>query len=148
VTLSIHRIDLPLKGMGALEAEAREQGYDFICTLVEEWGSGKNRFDGPGEALYGCFENEGLIAVGALSCDPYAGEPGVGRIRRLFVRTAFRNQGVGRALVSALVERARIHFRCVRLRAVNADAARLYERLGFVAIESPHCTHVMVLQES
>ena len=47
------------------------------------------------------------------------------------------------ALVTALVEDPRKSFKCVRLRAESAGAARLYERLGFVRIENPDATHIL-----
>jgi GNAT superfamily N-acetyltransferase len=45
-----------------------------------------------------------LVAVGGLTCDPFAGRLDTGRIRSVYVRPAWRNQGIGRALVTALVE--------------------------------------------
>jgi predicted GNAT family acetyltransferase len=86
--------------------------------------------------------------VGGLNCDPFAGRPDVGRIRRVYVRPAWRDKGVGRALVIALIEKARTHFRCVRLRAENANAARLYERIGFAPIASPDATHILLFDET
>jgi len=32
----------------------------------------------------------------------------------------------------------------VRLRAENADAARLYERIGFVPVSNPDATHIIL----
>jgi hypothetical protein len=51
--ISIRKIELPLPGLECLRSEARDEGYDFIETLVEEWASASNRFDAPGEALCG-----------------------------------------------------------------------------------------------
>jgi GNAT superfamily N-acetyltransferase len=143
--ISIQKIQLPVPGIEALHAEAQSESYDFIETLVEEWSTGENRFDAPGEALCGYVEHGLLVAVGGLNCDPFAGRPEIGRIRRVYVRPAWRNQGIGRALVTALVDQARTHFRSVRLRAENAGAARLYERMGFVPIENPDATHILLL---
>jgi hypothetical protein len=47
--------------------------------------------------------------------------------------------------VAALVEIARGHFRRVRLRAENADAGRLYERMGLEPTTDPDATHAMNL---
>jgi GNAT superfamily N-acetyltransferase len=141
---SIQKIELPVPGLTRLQSEAREEGYNFIETLVEDWASARNRFDAPGEALFGHVEEGLLVAVGGLNCDPFAGRPDMGRIRRVYVRQAWRNQGIGRALVAALVDQARTHFRCVRLRAENAEAGRLYERIGFVPIASPDATHILL----
>jgi GNAT superfamily N-acetyltransferase len=144
----IRKIELPVPGIERLELEARDEGYDFIETLVEEWASGKNRFDAPGEVLCGHLHQGLLVAVGGLSCDPFAGRPDMGRIRRVYVRSAWRNKGIGRALVTALVDQARTHFRCIRLRAENAGAARLYESMGFVPISSPDATHILSFNQA
>ena len=137
----IQKIQLPAPGIEQLQTEAREEGYDFIETLIDEWATGVNRFEAPGEILCGYFDQGQLVAVGGLTIDPFVHGSDTGRIRRVYVRSAWRNQGVGRALVSALIEEARKNFRNVRLRAENADAARLYERLGFIPIDDPDATH-------
>jgi GNAT superfamily N-acetyltransferase len=93
--------------------------------------------------LCGHLEEGLLLAVGGLNLDPFAGRPDIGRLRRVYVRPAWRNKGIGRALVTALVDQARRNFRCVRLRAENADAARLYESMGFSPIQSPDATHIL-----
>ena len=142
--IPIQRVVLPVPGIERLLVEAREEGYDFIETLVEEWASAENRFDAPGEILCGHLEEGLLVAVGGLNLDPFAGRPDMGRLRRVYVRPAWRNKGIGRALVTALVDQARTHFRCVRLRAENADAARLYERLGFSPVQNPDATHILL----
>jgi GNAT superfamily N-acetyltransferase len=144
----IRKIELPIPGLERLRQEACDEGYDFLDTLVEEWASAANRFDGPGEVLCGYIDQGLLVAVGGLTLDPFAGRPDMGRIRRVYVKSAWRKRGIGRALVSALVDRARTHFSCVRLRAENALAARLYESMGFVPIESPDASHILVFKKS
>ena len=141
--IEIRRIKLPVLGLELLQAEAKAEGYGFIERLVNEWESGANRFEGPGEFLSGHMEEDQLVAVGGLNCDPFAGSPEIGRIRRIYVRPAWRNKGIGRALVSALMEEARKSFKCVRLRAENSEAARLYESLGFAPIADPDATHIL-----
>jgi GNAT superfamily N-acetyltransferase len=141
--IPILKIELPAPGLELLLSEAHEEGYDFIETLVEQWASAENRFDAPGEGLLGHLHDGLLVAVGGLNVDPFAGRPDMGRIRRVYVRPAWRNKGIGRALVSALVDRARTHFRCVRLRAENTSAARLYESMGFSPTLSPDATHIL-----
>jgi GNAT superfamily N-acetyltransferase len=148
VMISIQKIELPLPGMESLQSEAQAEGYDFVQTLVEEWAGGENRFEGPGEILCGHLNQGQLVAVGGLNCDPFAGRPDVGRIRRVYVRPAWRNNGIGRALVISLIDQARTHFRCVRLRAENAEAARLYERIGFAPIANPDATHILIFEET
>jgi GNAT superfamily N-acetyltransferase len=146
VPVPIERIELPMAGLDTLHAESRAEGYNFIDTLVAEWASGRNRFDRPGELLCGHLDRGLLVAVGGLNRDPFAGRADIGRIRRVYVRAGWRNRGIGKALVANLVQEARCHFGSVRLRAENADAARLYERLGFVPIADPDATHILALE--
>jgi GNAT superfamily N-acetyltransferase len=145
--ISIQKIELPIPGLGELRTEARDGGYDFVETLINEWTGGANRFDAPGEILYGHLDNGLLVAVGGLNIDPFDGQPDTGRIRRVFVRSAWHNKGIGRALVSALVEHAGKNFRCVRLRAENEAAAHLYESMGFVPIDNPAATHILLFNK-
>ncbi len=135
--ISIRKIELPVPGIEILQSEAREEGYDFIETLVEEWASAKNRFEAPGEALCGYLDQGLLVAVGGLNCDPFAGRPDMGRIRRVYVRHAWRNQGVGRALVTALVDEARTHFSCVRLRAEKRRGGTPLREHGLCCYRKP-----------
>jgi GNAT superfamily N-acetyltransferase len=141
--ITIHSIELPVPGMEQLQAEALQEGFLFIERLWEEWQNGKNRFAAPGEKLYGCWDDAGLVAIGGLSQDPFDGLRGVGRIRRVYVRPAWRNRGIGEALLHTLVESARTSFTALHLRTDNPTAARLYERIGFSRILALHATHVL-----
>jgi ribosomal protein S18 acetylase RimI-like enzyme len=127
-------------------AESEEAGSRIVRRLIEEWASGVNRFDQPGEALLGASVGGRLVGVCGLNRDPDAAEAGVGRVRHLYVLSAFRRLGVGRHLVAEVIEAARGHFDSLRLRTANPAAARLYEALGFRACDGvAHCTHVMQL---
>jgi GNAT superfamily N-acetyltransferase len=149
--LSFSKIELPVAGMNDLAAEARSQGYRFLERLEREWSTGANRFSGPGEALYAAFVRSTqdapgqLIAVAGLNRDPFLDDPGICRLRRVYVRAAWRDQGIGRALIAFILADARSHFRSIRLRAENHDAARLYERLGFEPIPDANATHILHL---
>lgn len=143
----IQPIELPVPGIEQMRSEARNEGYRFLETLVEEWVSGENRFDGVGETLRGHLDEDALVAVGGLNCDPFLGDPSVGRIRRLYVRPAWRNKGIGGALLDSLLSVARQNFCCVRLRAESPRAARLYERKGFVRSPSTSATHILRFDE-
>jgi GNAT superfamily N-acetyltransferase len=147
VTTAIRKIELPEPGIKELRSEALGEGYNFVERLIEECATGTNRYDRPGETLLGCFDDEVdggiLVAVGGLNIDPFANDPSVGRVRRVYVRPAWRKRGIG----PALVERSRGQFRRVRLRAENADAGRIYERMGFAPTTEPDATHVMKMKE-
>lgn len=137
----------PWPALQPLIEESRREGFRFLDRLRADFQDGANRFDAPGEALLGAWVDEELIAVGGLNRDPYAAEPGVGRLRHLYVGAAFRRTGAGRALVEALIAAARPHFRVLRLRTDTDAAARFYERLGFAPVRSPHATHQRVLRD-
>jgi GNAT superfamily N-acetyltransferase len=120
-----------------------------VRRLAEDWATGRNRFDRPGEALFGALTDGHLVGVCGLNVDPYAAEPRVGRVRHLYVLTAHRRLGVGRQLVVTVVAAARGPFAMLRLSTVNPEAARLYEALGFRRHPADaHCTHVMELGAS
>jgi GNAT superfamily N-acetyltransferase len=139
---AIHKIDLLSPGIGPLRAEALKEGHKFIEKLVGEWTTGENRFSAPGEILCGSIHQDLLVAVGGLNRDPFLDNPSIGRIRRVYVRPAWRKQGLGTAIIGWLLNHARRHYKCVRLRAENPAAARLYEKLGFMPIVDPNATHI------
>ena len=71
-------------------------------------------------------------AAGCVACKRY-GE-GVGEVKRLYVRPAFRGRGLGFQLLDSLLQRARRNgTQCVLLDAVpqTIDAQRMYLRMGF-----------------
>jgi len=64
-------------------------------------------------------------------------EPGVGELKRMYVRPVVRSLGLGRALAEAAVEAARVSdLAVVRLDTVAAmrDAIGLYRKIGFAEI--------------
>lgn len=140
-------LDLASAALAPLLAASEAEGFRFVRRVAEEWRSGVNRFDRPGERLYGGFDSAGgLAGICGLMGDPYTAEPGVGRLRNLYVLPASRRSGLGAALTRAVIAAAGGHFGRLRLRAGTPEAARLYERLGFVrAAAEPDSTHVLAL---
>src|SRR5262249_36726594 len=129
-----------------LLAESEQAGFRFVRRLVEEWQSGSNRFARPGEALFAAVSEGRIVGVCRLNVDPYASCASGGRVRRLYVLSAFRRRGVGRRLVQEVIAASRGAFRSLRLRTETAEASRLYSALGFQeCVSVPDCTHVMEL---
>jgi ribosomal protein S18 acetylase RimI-like enzyme len=129
-------------GFGDLAQEARAEGYRFLDRLAQEWADGSNRFDQADECLLGLFEGGVLVAVGGLNRDPYASDPGTGRIRHLYVSPNRRRAGLATRLMQELLLRGRLAFERLRLRTENPAAGRLYEALGFSPTDEPDATHI------
>jgi GNAT superfamily N-acetyltransferase len=132
VQVTIERLhDLPADGLEALLADSEQAGSRIVRRLVDEWVSGANRFDQSGKGLFAAWTGGRLVGICGLNVDPYAPEERVGRVRHLYVLSAVRRLGVGRALIAEVVDAARGLFDTLHLRTRNPEAARLYEAFGF-----------------
>ena len=116
-------------GFVAMQAEARAERYRFLDRLAAEWDAGTARFTCAGEMLLAAYFDDELAGIGGLTLDPVI--PHALRMRRFYIRAAFRRGGIGRALATALLEEPR---RTGRLVAVNAAAGSepFWESLGFI----------------
>jgi ribosomal protein S18 acetylase RimI-like enzyme len=129
--------------LAELATDAEADGWRMVSRLIAEWVDGSNRFAAPGERAYAAMSINGQpVAVGGLSIDPFANDPTVGRIRRLYVARAQRRRGVASALMKKLGEDAAEHFRMLHLRTDNPEASAFYEAIGFTLVAGdPNCTH-------
>jgi GNAT superfamily N-acetyltransferase len=132
-------VDALPEGFDAMRAEARAEGHSMLDTLAAEWETGKTRFDRRGEALFAAHSDETLAGIGGLTAEPPI--PGAFRMRRFYVRSAFRRSGVARRLALALlgaVERPGL--------VVTANAAAgseaFWDSLGFISDRRDGRTHI------
>jgi GNAT superfamily N-acetyltransferase len=132
-------------GIEALRLAARNEGFRFVERLVAEWHAGINRFDQPGEVLLGATHADALVAICGLNRDPYAADPGIARLRHLYVLPRFRRQDIATGLVSQVLRQAEDVFQTIRLRTETREAARFYERHSFIAVEGDDASHVKPL---
>ncbi|MEJ8304022.1 hypothetical protein [Saccharibacillus sacchari] len=58
----------------------------MISKLWDEYHSGINKFDKPGECLYIATAEENVVAVCGLNIDPYLGQTDIGRVRHSTVQ--------------------------------------------------------------
>jgi GNAT superfamily N-acetyltransferase len=138
--------ELPQDRVRDLLADSEAVGSRIVRRLVDEWADGTNRFDRPGEALLGAWAGGRLVGVCGLNVDPHAGDGRVGRVRHLYVLTPSRRLGVGRQLMTRVIDGARGRFDILRLRTNSAAAARLYEAMGFRPVGGAgEFTHVLEL---
>jgi GNAT superfamily N-acetyltransferase len=85
-------------GFDALRAEALAEGFRQVERLAADWEAGKTRFDRAGETLLAARLSGVLVGIGGLTMEPVV--LGALRMRRFYVRPAFRRIGVGRQLVT------------------------------------------------
>lgn len=139
--------EVPPGLFGLLVAESESAGYRLVRRLADEWASGENRFDRPGEVLFAAWVDGHLIGACGLNIDPYTKAASVGRVRHLYVLAAYRRLGVGGQLVGRVVDAARGRFGRLRLSTQNPEAAQLYERMGFArSAGAPDHTHFLELR--
>uniref|UniRef100_UPI000F04462D GNAT family N-acetyltransferase n=1 Tax=Pseudomonas viridiflava TaxID=33069 RepID=UPI000F04462D len=98
-----------------------------------------------GECLMVVLLDGALAGIGGLSRDSHA-QRGIGRLRRVYVATASRGQGLGKILVNRLVEHAAKQFRAVRLFTDTPEGAKFYLWCGFQPVYEEHATHIKFLR--
>jgi GNAT superfamily N-acetyltransferase len=133
----------PEAAIAGLLAESEQEGFRFVRRATEEWRSGVNTFSKEGEAFFGVFEGERLLAIGGINREPGGG----GRLRRFYVRRAERGRGNGRQLLQHILAFARGHYSRVGLRCDTDAADQFYCHCGFgrTALEAG-VTHVIELE--
>ena len=128
-----------------LVGRSLEEGFRFVQRLRDEYTSGQNRFDRPGEALLTARELQTVIAVIGLNLDPH-GRPGVMRVRRFYVLPEHRSVGLGQKMLLEVIELARMaNAQTLELSTDHPRASRFYERNGFEVIRAEHATHRLSL---
>jgi ribosomal protein S18 acetylase RimI-like enzyme len=147
--ISIARVgELREQELRPLLNASESEGLSFVRRVAREWQTGDNRFSQPGEALFGAFDDKRLVGICGLMLDPYARVPGVARLRNLYVLPGYRRSGIGKQLTKAVIASASGSFHLLRLRAGTPDAARLYDRLGFLRSSTePDSTHLLSLTQ-
>ena len=128
-------------GFAALRIESLEQHFNMLRRLAENWQSGKNRFNAPGETLLGAFVNHQLVGVCGINSDPFSPQPRVGRIRHLYVSEKCRGLGIGKQLLTVVMADASIWFDFLNTHAPDT-AYGFYRRAGFTLVsDEPRVTH-------
>ena len=122
----------------------------FSVHLRDEHEDGARRYRftaGPGEALFGATRDGMLVGIAGLNVDPYFEEPGVGRVRHLYVHPAHRRGGVGRKLTAAIERAARGHFERLQLFTPTESAANLVLFQVGITLRTGHQSQLDALPE-
>ena len=130
----LKRLDPESPEFQALVEESRLEGFWMLVRLLDGWRDGSNRFRRRGEFMLAAWRDDILAGVGGLNVDPYVQGRREGRVRHVYVSAAHRRRGVGRLLLQAIIERARLNFPVLNLRAPE-EAHPFYEALGFRRVE-------------
>ncbi len=122
--------------------EALATDHEWVAEFRPAWQA--HPFIGDGEALLLAWEGEDLLAMAAISADPFVADGTTGRLRFIYVRSAARRRGIAELLVDQCLTRAHGHWQRLRLHTDNPVAARLYGRYGFQAApDEVRATHVL-----
>ena len=130
--------------LAPLISAARDEGFRFLERLRDDWLSGENRFQEPGEGFWAVYVDSELVGVGGLN----RVDAETARVRRVYVAPSHRHHGVGRALLEAIIDAARRGgFRWLVLRSDKADG--FYTAIGFEQVSDlPNITHRLRLLDS
>lgn len=120
-------------GFIELRSQSMAEGFNMLRRLEENWLSGNNRFDRPGEKLIGAYTDGLIVGVCGLNIDPFTQTAGSGRLRHLYVDSGWRNRRVGSCLLSEILKDAGCWFNLINTNAPSL-AFTFYERAGFVAL--------------
>jgi ribosomal protein S18 acetylase RimI-like enzyme len=104
-------------------------------------------FDRPGEGLFLAWAGGRLVGAAVISEDHHLQDGQTGRLRFVYVSRPFRGRGLAEALTVRCLERAGSHWKVIRLHTENPNAARLYAKHGFAALDpaSAEATHAKAL---
>ncbi|MBZ9936723.1 GNAT family N-acetyltransferase [Mesorhizobium sp. BR1-1-16] len=109
--------------------EAIETENEWAADFRPAWEA--RPFIDAGEALFLARDGQQLLAMAAISADPFIADGETGRLRFIYVQTSARRRGLADRLVAACLARAAGTWQRLRLHTDNPAAARLYERYGF-----------------
>jgi len=135
--------NLKIQSLKNLADEAKNEGYNYVRKTMDEWLQGINQFSKQSEVLWGVFDSEKCIAIGGLNIDPFADEPAIGRVRRIYVSKKYRQKGIATYLLKKIIEQSKPFFSTLRLSTNNQNAAELYESMGFIKAEGVKQTHIL-----
>ncbi|MDO9223498.1 MAG: GNAT family N-acetyltransferase [Caulobacter sp.] len=131
-------------GFDVICADAAAEGVRNMALLAGEFGSDADPYLEPG-ALFAAVIGGDLAGVGGVTVETGLDEPAM-RMRRLYVRPAFRRTGVARALAGAMMQQG---FQTAPLLTLNAAASAaappFWEAMGFAPADRPGITHTLRL---
>ncbi|MFJ7972660.1 GNAT family N-acetyltransferase [Psychrobacillus sp. NPDC096389] len=136
--------DLNDVDVSKLIQESEKEGYRFVSRLATEYEDGTNRFSEQGEALFGAWDGEELVAIGGINRNSKSKD--AARLQRAYTLPNYRRKGIGSELFNAIFVHAREQFNEITTKTESAKADAFYRANGFQFDErSPDVTHVYSL---
>jgi putative acetyltransferase len=117
-----------------LEYAARDLDDSKNSSIWQDLTQLPQRYGAPDGAALLAHRGDALAGCGAFAA---TARPGVAEIKRIYVRSDFRRQGLARALTQALVAQAKecgYHTAAISTWPHNTQALALYRQLGFAPI--------------
>ena len=115
--------------------ERHRRADDYVPRL------GLERPEG-GHLMLGAWRHDDLLGAVGLERDERIKVRHIGHVVSMMVRESARGQGIGRALLDALIDAARepagLEMLTLTVTDINASAVRLYERTGFARFGTLH----------
>ncbi|MEK3973267.1 GNAT family N-acetyltransferase [Psychrobacillus sp. FSL K6-1267] len=145
MAIEVRRIsDLKEVDVSKLIEESEKEGYRFVSRLASEYEDGTNRFSEQGEALYGAWEAEELVAIGGLNRDILGSDSA--RLHRFYTLPDYRRKGIGSELFKVILVGAKGQFNEITTKTESTKADAFYRANGFIFDRrSPDTTHVIGL---
>ncbi|MGD9427126.1 GNAT family N-acetyltransferase [Pantoea sp. NSTU24] len=132
-------------GFEALKSQSMAEGFNMLRRLEENWLSGDNRFNRPGESLISAYADGLMVGVCGLNIDPFESETGIGRLRHFYISREWRNRRIGSGLLSEILRDADSWFYAINTNAPSSAFA-FYERAGFILSDRDNVTHQFCLR--
>ncbi len=100
------------------EAAVKQLAHFYSPALLQEYAQS--------DEMYVAVEGSSIIGTATLEQN---------RVRNVFVRMDYHQQGIGKMLMQCLEERARLQGQARLFLQADVSAARFYEKLGYVRVE-------------
>ena len=135
--------NLLAEDISKLREESIKEGFNIINRLINDYKSGKNKFNQKGEALIVCEIDDKIVGICGLNIDPINTKRA--RIRRLYVLPQFRNKKIGKKLVVELINYSINYFKTVSVNIGELNISKFYENLGFKVYDKEKgITHLLM----
>lgn len=139
----IQQVDQLPTQIQKLVVASKNEGFDMIQRMFDEYEQGINRFDRKGEFLLAAFVDDQLVGCGGLNIqfsedaetnqNP-ATQHKIGRVRRFYVLPEFRRSGVAKRLLQELEKRAKPQFSALCLHTDINHAVQFYTKQNYVFV--------------